>query len=1718
MTTIQFSNFVPTLNQQSVNTFTNQLNIIQNGTYTVTSNSANYGVTFNNYQAFAYSPTNPNYWGTNMDNSITTQVDSNTISGCWLQIQLPTAVQMLTFTTYAVFNSPKSIVIAGSNDGATWNNITTINDTGLINTNVGGGWVDTTTASATFATNTNKNFYSYIRFIVTASNGGQCCLGKVNFSCNVISPYYSLLSNNVSNNVGMTVPIPFKSYLTDVTRSWYGVASNGDGTVLAACVYGGTYGYIYTSTDSGLNWTPRMTDLSRNWRCITSSGDGSKMVAAVYAGQIYTSTDYGSTWTARNSNRLWSSLASSYDVNLVATTSTQQFLPKSIPNLQLWLDAKDSSTLTLSGSSVTTWNDKSGYGNNATPYMDVNGSATYNSTGFNNLPAVQINSGGFVALSPIGIFTYNGITFFVIFQKTGSANGNGEALITKTNGGIASPFDMWSNARFVANDSWFQGGIGSGANGTALNIASATTITLYSSTINSTNWYEYINGGTSTLNPTYSFIYTPVNPVNFKDNVGNIYIGTRASKETKFTGVISEVIVYNRVLTTTERQSIEGYLAKKWNLSASLPINHPYYSNNPTATDGYIYTSNDSGQTWEVKKSDTNRIWSSVVSSSNGVNLAACAVNDNIYISNDSGTNWSPRMIDLSRNWSSIASSSNGTKLVAGVNGGYLYTSTNSGANWTARMTDLSRNWYELSSSSDGNIISACIYGGGLYTSTDSGVNWIARDSYRNWSSISCSSDATTLVACENGGYVYTLLADDTTYSQDIGTIIKSYISDTQPSVGIVSTIPQITSSILNWTFIYRPSGLRCIACSRTGKTVVSTSNGNSLYISTDSGLNWSARLTGNRGWQNEGVAVSSDGTKIVAADRIVQDICTSTDSGITWSFANIKREWNVVRCSKKMNVIIACSMSSDYIYTSINSGKTFTATMSDAIRNWTNVDISSDGTKMFASNGTGYIYISTDTGVTWTPRFQNNANNNIRTSSDGTKLLACVTNGYLYTSTDSGLTWTTRMSDATRVWRFLDSSSDGTKLVATVQPGYIYTSTDSGVNWIAQTSLGQFNWSGVSLTKDGNTIYAAYVDGSVYKSTILTSNTTLDIGKVYQSYVSGTQRTQNITVPKTNITGFTSWSTILPTIANQKLPSSVACSSDGTKVVACVYNEYIYTSTNGGSNWASLTSLGVKNWQSIASSSDGFKLVAVVNGGYVYTSTNSGATWTERVSAGVLNWYMVKSSNDGNNLYAITNTSNSGYIYTSTDSGANWKQQTTGISGAQDFRSIASSGDGKMLIAAPNKASLGGDIFVSTNSGNNWSTVNVGLANISTVASSYDGRILIAASSVANYIYMSSDFGTTWAAKTSSGNSLIWTNIAASYNCNIIIASQGNTTTTKGVTYSSIDYGNSWITNPITNNSVYWNSLAATSIGNKIFGAINDSIINITYIGLTQQTGVSTTTYGSYTLYSFLSTGVGTIKFNIDVSGATLIVGGGGSGGHGGASATGGSGGGGADVVINNYNYIKNTQYTITVGSGGISGNGSATINGSDGNNSTITGGVINGTASGGKIGSLGGGIGGASGSGNLGGTNGSGGGGGGGGAGAIGSSSTTSKGGNGGSGVQWVINGSTYGTYGGGGGGGGSTDINSATGGSGGGGNGGALDIGTVSGYHGTPNTGGGGGGGIAGNTNRYSRGGSGIVIIAVLTNSSETTITNVGKLSSLSGTTTKTYSDIGTTLQQI
>ena len=300
------------------------------------------------------------------------------------------------------------------------------------------------------------------------------------------------------------------------------------------------------------------------------------------------------------------------------------------------------------------------------------------------------------------------------------------------------------------------------------------------------------------------------------------------------------------------------------------------------------------------------------------------------------------------------------------------------------------------------------------------------------------------------------------------------------------------------------------------------------------------------------------------------------------------------------------------------------------------------------------------------------------------------------------------------------------------------------------------------------------------------------------------------------------------PTSAPTNGWASIACSADGTRVIACaggspVYEipSGIYVSPDGGTNWM-LTTAPTTYWASVACSADGTNLVAVSGTisrlGGIFTSSDGGLTWvSNRVAA--QHWQSVASSADGSRLFAATTT---GSLYTSTNAGAIWASNPApaGIS------FVATSADGRRLVALPGGWGSGSNqVFTSTNAGATWDTHWTQNDSLTAriwraAASSADGKVLAVAEGSGNtfgHVYTSTDFGATWASNDLPV--LSWQTVALSADgTRMVAAAWTDSGKPTGPVYTSTDRGRSWISNSLPDSA--WNGLACSADGNKVVAA----------------------------------------------------------------------------------------------------------------------------------------------------------------------------------------------------------------------------------------------------------------------------------------------------------
>jgi hypothetical protein len=234
-----------------------------------------------------------------------------------------------------------------------------------------------------------------------------------------------------------------------------------------------------------------------------------------------------------------------------------QFVPTSIGGCQIWLDAADSATFTLNGSTVSTWMDKTGNGFNVSQAsagsQPTRGS---NEVVFNGSTSLQYSGS-------VGIFG-NSYTSYVIHTPTNNTSYQQGVISIKDS---TTGFDFEIGQFYV----WNSGGsiyyqfTASVNSKTILGITSTTSLALNYSingapfSAGGAGWYGVSSGSL-------------------------LLIGNSQYSATGFIGTINEYLLFTRTLTATEHNQITGYLAWKWGSQSSLPANHPYKNSAPIGT------------------------------------------------------------------------------------------------------------------------------------------------------------------------------------------------------------------------------------------------------------------------------------------------------------------------------------------------------------------------------------------------------------------------------------------------------------------------------------------------------------------------------------------------------------------------------------------------------------------------------------------------------------------------------------------------------------------------------------------------------------------------------------------------------------------------------------------------------------------------------------------------------------------------------------------------------------------------------------------------------------------------------------------------------------------------------------------------------------------------------------------------------------------------------
>ena len=108
-----------------------------------------------------------------------------------------------------------------------------------------------------------------------------------------------------------------------------------------------------------------------------------------------------------------------------------------------------------------------------------------------------------------------------------------------------------------------------------------------------------------------------------------------------------------------------------------------------------------------------------------------------------------------------------------------------------------------------------------------------------------------------------------------------------------------------------------------------------------------------------------------------------------------------------------------------------------------------------------------------WVAHDSNRKWTDVACSDDGAYAVACVDAGYVYVTNDSGSTWTEVMTVGQRAWVSVTVSPNGVIMFAAASTGELWTSVDNGVTWTDVAPTGGANWVDIAVSSDGQTIHA---------------------------------------------------------------------------------------------------------------------------------------------------------------------------------------------------------------------------------------------------------------------------------------------------------------------------------------------------------------------------------------------------------------------------------------------------------------------------------------------------------------------------------------------------------------------------------------------------------------------------------------------------------------------
>jgi len=261
--------------------------------------------------------------------------------------------------------------------------------------------------------------------------------------------------------------------------------------------------------------------------------------------------------------------------------STASWSPSDLADLFAWYKS-DAITGLSDGDPVSTWADSSGNG------YDLTASGTdrpsYQTNTLNSLAVVEFNATHWLAASTAADWKFlhdsTGSSVFVVLRLTRS-----DRMAIMWTGPFSSVKVGWTLCSDTVKQAYNL--IRGSGSWTVLNKSSTNTLLANNdylvgvvddpgnATASSRSSIR-VDGGTAITNNTSSGTPSTADP-DSPLTLGRVGDSSMDGME----GYMAEVVICDAVLSSTNREKLEGYLAHKWGLESNLPSTHPYKSSAP---------------------------------------------------------------------------------------------------------------------------------------------------------------------------------------------------------------------------------------------------------------------------------------------------------------------------------------------------------------------------------------------------------------------------------------------------------------------------------------------------------------------------------------------------------------------------------------------------------------------------------------------------------------------------------------------------------------------------------------------------------------------------------------------------------------------------------------------------------------------------------------------------------------------------------------------------------------------------------------------------------------------------------------------------------------------------------------------------------------------------------------------------------------------------------